>query len=175
MKVLRWFFILLVLALLPVWWLIVADWIATPRSYRGGLFYTGVVLLTFGFHIRAFWRFRKMVKLLKLEERAGIAPPGSAYFATNQRFRYAMRLLESCVVLAIGVLAIISVHDPKIVYNPNYTRLVLTYFVGSILLTGFLTVRDLWVLNVVKKINLAQEDAAALTVVADAQNRPSRP
>lgn len=152
------------LVVFVIWWFYIADWISKPRTYRGGIFYICAVVLTLGFHIRAFLRFNRMTKLLRLEEATGDTPPGSTIFAANQRFRYAARLVESCVVLLIGVLAIASVSNPTIQLNKNYFRLVITYFVFSILLTGYLTFRDLLVVDRVKKLAQSQEDVAALSV-----------
>lgn len=169
MRIPRWLVFILLLVLFLVWWFIGTDWISKPRSYRGGGFYTAVVVLTGGFHLRAVVRFHRMVKLLRLEESAGVAPPGSVYFALNQRLRYVMRAAESLLVFTIGILAILSVTHPVIAFNKNYTRLLLTYLVGSVLLTGFLTIRDLWVINVVKKVAKVDQDAAALIAIKESE------
>lgn len=152
------------LGLMALWWFVFVDWLdGNPRSPKIGIFYTSVVVFSSFWHIKALRRFNKMTRLLRAEETAGLAPAGSTTFAANQRFRYAMRVAESVIVFAIGVLAIASVYHPKIALNTNYTRLVITYFIGSILLTGILTIRDLWVINKVKQ--LADEDAPTLVPV----------
>src|SRR5206468_8445901 len=110
------------------WWFVVTDWIVAPRSYRGGIFYICVVLFTMGFHLRALYRFNRMVHIIRLEERNGEAPPGSTLFAVNQRFRYGMRTFESLLVLGIGICGVISVTHPSIQLNKSYIHLVLTYF-----------------------------------------------
>jgi hypothetical protein len=163
-----------VAAVFAVWWFFIADWLISPHSPRAGVFYVSVVLITAAWHLRALYRFNKMTRLLRSEEKAGIAPPGSTTFAANQRFRYAMRAAESVVVLIIGILAVVATYNPTIQYNPSYIRLVLTYFIGSVLLTGFLTIRDLWVLNHVRKLAQDNEDAAALTQVTHGEIGPSQ-
>lgn len=80
-----------------------------------------------------------------------------------------MRAAESLLVFTIGILAILSVTHPVIAFNKNYTRLLLTYLVGSVLLTGFLTIRDLWVINVVKKVAKVDQDAAALIAIKESE------
>lgn len=163
------------IALFVYWWFVVADWIATPHSPRAGIFYLCVVIFSSSWHFRALRRFSKMTRLLRAEEKAGIAPPGSTTFAANQRFRYLMRSVEAIVVLTIGVLAIVATYNPAVQFSPNYIRLVLTYFIGSVLLTGFLTIRDLWVINRVKELNASQEDAATLQAIKAETSVPSRP
>ena len=86
-----------------------------------------------------------------------------------------MRSVEAIVVLTIGVLAIVATYNPAVQFSPNYIRLVLTYFIGSVLLTGFLTIRDLWVINRVKELNASQEDAATLQAIKAETSVPSRP
>lgn len=154
--------VLLIVAVILVWWFIVADWLNSPHSPRAGIFYTAVVLISSGWHLRALYRFSKMTQRLRKEERAGLAPPGATTFAANQRFRYLMRALESVVVLAIGILAIVAAYRPEVTLNPNYIRLVLTYFIWSILLTGYLTMRDLWVINKVRALAQDRNDEATL-------------
>lgn len=151
-----------VTAILLFWWFYVTDWISRPRSYRAGVFYVCCVLLSSGWHLRALVRFNRMVKVVRREELAGTSPEGSTLFAANQRFRYAMRSIEAIVVLTIGTVAILSVKNPSLQLNKNYIRLVLTYFIGSVLLTGYLTVRDLVVIDRVKKLNHTEEDDAIL-------------
>jgi hypothetical protein len=162
----KWFVrgaVLFALAFLAVWWFIISDWlVADPRSPRVGLVYTGVVLASSAWHYRALYRFDRMTRRLRKEERAGLAAPGSTTFAANQRFRYLMRGIESIIVLAIGILATLSVYHPSIATNPEYTRLVITYFIGSVALTGYLTIRDLWVLNKVRQLALSKDDDATL-------------
>jgi hypothetical protein len=85
-----------------------------------------------------------------------------------------MRAAESVVVLVIGILAVVATYNPTVQYNPSYIRLVLTYFIGSVLLTGFLTIRDLWVLNHVRKLAEGGEDAATLNPVKHEESGPSQ-
>lgn len=157
--------LLAALGLLAFWWFWVVDWAVKPGSYRIASLYTGAVVLAAIFHYRALIRFHRMVRYVRREEALGRASKGSILFAENQRFRYIMRAIESATVLTIGVVAFISVSRPEIALSHWYQRLVITYFVGSILITGYLTVRDLIVLDRVKKINAQTEDDLGLSSV----------
>lgn len=150
-----------------VWWVWGVEKLSPPHSPLAGIVYTSVVLFAGWWHVKAVIRFSRMTKLIRMQEHAGIAEPGSTSFAANQRFRYIMRVGESVVVLAIGILAILATYYPEIQLNPNYFKLVISYFVGSILLTGILTIRDLWVLDAVKKLQKSNVDDVALkTIIA---------
>lgn len=152
----------LAITLLLVWWFVVADWTVVPGTYRIAALYTGAVVIAAWFHWRALLRFHRMVKHVRREEALGQASAGSVLFAENQRFRYIMRAIESLIVFTIGVIAFISVKHPEIALNKEYQRLIITYFVGSILVTGYLTIRDLVVLDRVRKINAHLEDSVRL-------------
>lgn len=167
-----WAGVFVTLVLTALWWFYGADWLVNkPQSPRVGWTYIAVVIVSSVWHFRALYRFNKMTRMLRAEERAGIAPVGSTTFAANQRFRYLMRSIESVLVFILGVLIIISAYRPKVATNPNYLRLILTYFIGSVLLTGFLTIRDLWVLNTVRKINESEDDNTALTAIKNTTTR----
>lgn len=142
------------IALGLLWWFYGYNWAIKPHTYRIGGIFLAVVLAAGAFHVEALWKFHKMVKVVQAAEDAGMIGKGSTLFAVNQRFRYTVRVLEGLWVFGIGVLAIISVHYPKLETNPNYGRFVLSYFIGSIALTGYLTYRDLHVLRVVRAMDV---------------------
>jgi hypothetical protein len=155
-----------VLVVVALWWFIIVDYfIARPNhkpNYHLPILLLVIVLVTCAWHVRALYRFHKMTKAISQEEILGDAPPGSTVFAANQRFRYFMRTIESMVVLVVSIIIFVAVSSPSIAVNHQYSRLVITYFVGSILITGYLTFRDLRVVNHVKKTNEASEDETIL-------------
>jgi hypothetical protein len=147
---------------LAFWWFYVIDWIARP-GYRISIIYTSIVLVAAVLHARALLRFHRMVRHIKIEERLGETKPGSTLFAVNQRFRYLVRIIESAVVMIIGILGLLSVHNPHIILSHNYIRLIITYFVGSVAATGYLTLRDLQVINQIRRLNTTETDSAILS------------
>lgn len=145
---------LVCLAAALLWWFPGYDWAVKPHTYRIGALFTAVVIVAGAFHVEAFRKFHQMAKVVQAAEDAGMIGKGSTLFAVNQRFRYTMRVIEAAWVLGIGVLAILTVHYPKLALNPNYGRFVLSYFIGSIAMTGYLTYRDLHVLRVVRAMDV---------------------
>lgn len=145
------------------WWFLLSDWFSRQGSYRLSVLYGVIVVVASFFHVVAFQRFARMVRVIRDDEKLGYAEEGSTLFALNQRFRYATRVIESAWVLGLAIIGIISVHHPTLLANPNYTRFVITYFVGSVVLTGYLTYRDLHVLNMIRKIDEVNVDRARLT------------
>lgn len=166
-KKIVWAIYLGIVAAFILWWVYGVEALSPPHSPLAGIVYTSVVVFAGAWHVKAVIRFSRMTKLVRMQEHAGIAEPGSTSFAANQRFRYTMRVLESIVVLAIGILSIVAAYHPSIQLNPNYFKLVITYFVGSILLTGILTIRDLWVLDAIKKLHETNVDDVALKAIID--------
>lgn len=155
------------------WWFYLVDWTVKPRTYRIGILYGAVVVFASVFHLRALIRFSRIANHIQDEERAGVAPPGSTTFAMNQRFRYIMRTTESLFVLAIAVLTILGVPFPRLIADVNYGRLVITYFIGSVALTGYLTMRDLWVLDSAKR-SLGNDDVFLTRHPNDADDAKQR-
>lgn len=149
---------------LVAWWLYGIDWLDKPGSYRISVAYTVVVIVAAVVHGRALWRYNRMVRQVRKEEEKGTIEEGSTLFAANQRFRYIVRILESAMVLGLGVVGIIAVKHPAVALNPNYTKLFVTYLMGSVAVTGYLTFRDLRVLQIMRKIDNAAIDHASLKV-----------
>lgn len=147
---------------LAVWWFYVADWISKPQSYRLPVVYISCVVITAVLHVNALTRFIRMVRTVRLEEKLGAVEPGATLFALNQRFRYLIRVTESMVVLVVGVVLAISISHPKVAMHHWYARLIITYFVGSIVATGVLTLRDLQVINWSRRQAEKYEDAATV-------------
>lgn len=136
-----------------LWWFFAADWLTDNTGYHLALVFLGTSIAAGVLHGVAWWRFHRIARLIKTAEAEGLAAPGSELVAVNQRFRFAVRVLESLWVVGLGVLICISINHPGIQTNANYQRFVLTYFVGSIVLTGYLTWRDLRVLQRVQRID----------------------
>lgn len=146
------------LALLAGWWFWGADWFARPRTYRLSVLYIVVVLASGGLHARALYKFWGMVRSIRVAEHMGDLDPGSTAYANNQRFRYMVRMIESLVVLTVGVTTVVAVRHPGVELNKNFARLVLTYFVGSVAATGYLTWRDIMVYKVMNAKRVAAEE-----------------
>lgn len=149
-------------AALMLWWFYAIDWLIVPGTYRTATAYLCVVLVSSCFHVHAFARFVKMTRRIRRAEMLGAVEPGSTLFAANQRFRYFTRLCEATVMMTVGILGLVSVHHPGVSYNPSYVRLILTYLIGTIAVTGYLTYRDLKVLNVVRGMGQSSVDRAVL-------------
>lgn len=152
--------------LVVVWWLWVAEWLNKPQSYRLVTAYLVIGIISAGFHTRALFRFIRMVRNVRKDERLGLAEPGSTVFAINQRFRYTVRVCESALIVAVSALGILSIKDTGLRTSHTYIRLVVTYLVGTVVLTGYLTIRDLRVVNFVRRVtDEAAEDAAVLATI----------
>lgn len=82
-----------------------------------------------------------------------------------------MRCFEGALLIAIAVVLIIGVTHPALLVNKHYGRLVITYFLGTIALTGYLTIRDLIVIDIVKKFS--QRDEAFLKGAGSHDNTQS--
>lgn len=147
------------------WWFLGYNWLLQqPPGYRMASAFITVAVAAGSLHFIAFLRFHRMARLIRQAERAGVAAKGSELVAVNQRFRYTTRTLEALWVVGLGVLGLLAVADPSIQLSPNYGRYVLTYFFGSVILTGYLTWRDLAVVRAVQQID-AEARAAQFGVV----------
>jgi hypothetical protein len=151
------------IAILFAWLMWGATWFDKPGTYRLVLLYLICGLLVFPFHIYATFRFNRMVRNVHKDERLGLADPGSTTFAVNQRFRYIARTIEATLIIAVSVLGILALNNKGVRTSHNYIRLVVTYLVGSVVLTGYLTWRDLRVINIIR--DKSRDDAAALRPV----------
>lgn len=143
--------IIVVVAIL--WWFYGADWISKPGTYRVGIAYGVVVFGALVFHLKALIEYAHMVSVTREAEKAGVLDAGAILYALNQRFRYAARALESTFGVGLVALTIIQVHHPVILANPNYARYVLTYFFGTVVMTAYLTIRDLQLVRAQKARN----------------------
>ena len=152
-----------ILVAAAAWWLWGVDWAAKQGSYHAVLLYMVLGVVGGCLHAYALYRFNRMLKNVRADERLGLAEPGSTAFAYNQRFRYIMRSMEAVLIITVSVFGIISLHNQGFARSPLYIRTVLTYLIGSVAITAYLTWRDLRVINAVKKA--ADDDAATLRPV----------
>jgi hypothetical protein len=76
-----------------------------------------------------------------------------------------VRTIEAIVILIVALLGSLAVSDTGVRTSPYYIRTVITYLLGSVAVTGYLTLRDLRVINEVR--DATDEDAAALYPVGD--------
>lgn len=162
---------------LVLWWFWGAQWVAKPTTYRLPVVYGAAVVTSAALHVYALGRFIRMVRAVCKEEELGLIEPGATLFAKNQRFRYAIRVVESSIVFCIAVVAFLSAHDPqRFAHSPTYLRLVLTYFVGSVMATGVLTLRDLQVINWARKRDQERLDRAIVSTVEEIRSgrKPSK-
>lgn len=156
------------------WWFWGAQWVAKPMTYRLPVVYGASVVISATLHVYALGRFIRMVRAVRVEEELGLVEAGATLFARNQRFRYAIRVVESSIVFCIAVVAFMSAHDPqRFAHSATYLRLVLTYFVGSIVATGVLTLRDLQVINWARRRDRELLDRAVVTTTEESK-RPER-
>lgn len=161
--------------ILAWWWFWGVDWFAKPLSFRLPVLYGAAVVVTACLHGYALGRFIRMVHAVCKEEKLGLIEPGATLFAKNQRFRYAIRCIESSIVFVVAIIAFLSVNHPKIATHPVYTRLVLTYFVGTVLATGVLTLRDLQTINWARRRDRELVDRAVVQSVDEADRKVKTP
>lgn len=147
------------LAFCAVWWLYLARYMIRPRSYWPVVVWLTVAVIAGFWHARALIRFTRMVNAVQRDEHLGIAEAGSTLFAVNQRFRYAVRAVENAFALVLGGVGLYAVGHPGLALRPWYAELTLTFFIGSIAATGYLTIRDLRVVDRVQQA-AAGEDIA---------------
>lgn len=151
---------LVLLAALGYGWWELAPWLQKPGSYRLVVAYLIIGVVAGTLHLYALWRFHRMLLNVRRDERLGLAEPGSEMFALNQRFRYAARSMEALLIVTVSLLGIAGLSDTGLVRTKIYIVTVVTYLVGTVVLTGYLTWRDLRVINFIRR--QAAEDAASL-------------
>lgn len=116
-------------------------------AYLPTIVWTVLLLWCLNRHITALRRYSKQARLVKTAEARGHIEQGSTLVAQNQRYRYVVRSVMAVFGVCLGGLGFYAVGHPAIALNPIYGWTVLGYFYVTEALTGWLTVRDLRVLD----------------------------
>jgi hypothetical protein len=138
-----------------------------------------IVLIAFVLtrHIRVYRKYDQQLKIVRKIEAEGGIEDGSTLVALNQRVRYMVRITLAIAGIGIGFGAIYGIHNSGFGKSALFGLMVLTYFYGSEIATGYLTIRDERVISRILEIDQAEhEDAinantAALSANTQAMDR----
>jgi hypothetical protein len=142
------------------WWLWGVSWVDQQGTNHAVLLYLILGIIGGMLHFYALYRFNRMVRNVRKDETLGLADSGSTGFALNQRFRYIMRSAEALLIITVAVFGLIGLQNTGFVRTALYIKTVFTYLIGSVVVTAYLTWRDLRVINMVRKNS--SDDAATL-------------
>lgn len=125
-------------------------WLITPQTYQLPIIYACVGVATAVVNVVALRRFHRMYTLILNAEQQGLAEPGATLFSANQRFRYFVRAVESAWVLGLAAIILLEVSNPSLGTQKVIGWFIVSFFIGAPMLTGYLTIRDLHVVNTLR-------------------------
>lgn len=133
------------------------------KQYLPSVLWTLILCYVLTRHIGVYRIYSKQLDLLRAMEGRGTVVKGTEIVAVNLRVRYAIRIVLAIMGILIGVGGILGVYDHALGESTIFTGIVLSYFFGSEIATGYLTIRDKRVIDRLMRI-----DAAAVTGEGDA-------